>query len=59
MSPFSRSRFPAGGVRVVAEVREAIKTRTSADVEFLEIGLPGGRMTPDGTDSTEVGPISS
>jgi len=31
-----RSRFPAEGVRVVAEIREAIETRAVADVEFLD-----------------------
>ncbi len=30
-----KSRFPAEGVRVVGEIREAIETRAVADIEFL------------------------
>jgi len=31
-----KTRFPAEGVRVVAEIREAIATRAVADIEFLD-----------------------
>jgi acyl transferase domain-containing protein/NADP-dependent 3-hydroxy acid dehydrogenase YdfG len=31
-----RTRFPAEGVRIVAEIREAIETRAVADIEFLD-----------------------
>jgi len=31
-----KSHFPAEGVRIVAEIREAIETRAVADIEFLD-----------------------
>jgi hypothetical protein len=31
-----KSQFPAGGVRIVAEVREASESRAVADIEFLD-----------------------